>query len=145
MFGLSERQFRRLYREAAKVPGQTGEIMVRFLERRLDNVIYRAGFSVNRIQARQFVGHGHFLIDGTRVTVPSYRLKPGQVIAVRPQSKDSPAFPPILMAHEKYLPPAWLKVDSKELRIEVAADPTPGEVEQSIDMRQIVEFYSRIS
>ena len=98
---------------------------------------------MTRIQSRQFVGHGHFLVDGVRVTIPSFQVKPGQVVTVRTQSKDSPIFPPILASHEKYLPPSWMTVDAKAMRIEIKAVPPPESAEQAVDMRQIVEFYSR--
>jgi small subunit ribosomal protein S4 len=143
MYGLSESQFARLYGMATKVTGQTGDALKQMLERRLDNVIYRAGFAMTRIQSRQFVGHGLFMVDGVRVTVPSFQVKPGQVITIRPQSKDSPVFGTITAAHQKYMPPQWLKVDSGQLKVEVTALPTPENAEQAIDMRAIVEFYSR--
>ena len=143
MYGLTERQFRRMYDSATKVTGQTGDALKKMLECRLDNVIYRAGFSQTRIQSRQFVGHGHFLVNGVRVTIPSFQVKPGQVITIRTQSKDSPVFAPILAAHEKYLPPSWLKVDPKAMRVEVTAAPKPEDAERAVEMRQIIEFYSR--
>jgi small subunit ribosomal protein S4 len=143
MYGLSEKQFKNMYLRATKVAGQTGDALKRMLESRLDNVVYRCGFAMTRIQSRQFVGHGHFMVDGVRVTVPSYQVKPGEVITVRTQSKDSPVFTPILAAHEKYLAPDWLKVDSGSMRAEIVSQPSPGHAEQSVDMRQVIEFYSR--
>ncbi len=143
MYGLSERQFHRMYAIASKVSGQTGDILKQLLERRLDNVLYRAGFASTRIQARQFASHGLFLVNGVRVTIPSFQVKPGNVISVRPQAKSSPVFPPIMAAHDKYLPPNWLKVDAKSMKIEVASLPGPEHAEKAIEMRQIVEFYSR--
>ena len=143
MFGLSEKQFRNLYAAASSMTGQTGDIFKTFLEKRLDNVIFRAGFAVTRLQSRQFAGHGLFLVDGVRVTSPSYRVRSGEKITVRPQARSSPMFAPILAAHEKYMPPSWLKVDAGNLTIEVVGEPDPKDMEQSIDMRQIVEFYSR--
>lgn len=143
MYGLSERQFQRLYREASEFPGQTGDHFKSLLERRLDNVIYRAGLAMTRMQARQFVGHGLFYVDGQRVTIPSFRVQPGQVITIRPQVKDSTVFAGILAAHGKYNAPAWLKVDANAKKIEVANVPTAENAEQAVDMRQIIEFYSR--
>ena len=143
MYGISESQFLGMYLRATKVAGQTGDALKQMLERRLDNVVYRAGLAMTRIQSRQFVGHGHFLVDGVRVTIPSFQVKPGQVVTVRTQSKDSPIFPPILASHEKYLPPSWMTVDAKAMRIEIKAVPPPESAEQAVDMRQIVEFYSR--
>lgn len=143
MYGLSEHQFQRLYREATQVTGQTGEAFKQLLERRLDNAVFRAGFAMTRIQARQFVGHGLFTVDGVRVTVPSFRVKPGQVIAVRAQSKSSPVFAQVLGAHEKYSAPSWLTVDSGSMKITVKDLPGAEHGEQGIDVRKIVEFYSR--
>ncbi len=143
MYGLSESQFQGLYLEASEFAGQTGDQFKSLLERRLDNVVYRAGFAMTRPQARQFVGHGLFLVDGQRVTVPSFRVKPGQVITIRTQTKDSPTFASVIADHEKYTAPSWLKVDLAAKKIEVATIPTAENAEQAIDMRQIVEFYSR--
>ena len=143
MYGLSEAQFRRLYLMATKVTGQTGDALKQLLERRLDNVIYRAGFAMTRLQSRQLASHGAFLVDDVRVTTPSYQVRPGQVITLRPQMKNSPLFIPIIDAHQKYMPPAWLKVDAGAMKIEVTAQPAPDTAEQAIDVRQIIEFYSR--
>lgn len=143
MYGLSEKQFARLYAEALKSKGRTGDQMKQLLEQRLDNVLYRAGFAMTRMQSRQFAGHGLFMVDGHRVTTPSYRVQPGQVITVRKQSKDSPMFTTIHEAHEKYLAPKWLKVDTNALSVEVVAIPDAADAEQGIDMRLVVEFYSR--
>lgn len=143
IYGLSERQFRRLYDTAAKIPGQTGDVLKQLLERRLDNVVYRAGLAKTRMQSRQLVGHGAFLVNGVRVTVPSFQVKPGMKITVRPQMKTSPVFPPIIEANQKYMPPTWMKVDAAALSIEVNTLPTAANAEQAVEMRQIIEFYSR--
>lgn len=143
MFGLSEKQFRNLYNSASGMTGQTGDTLKQFLEQRLDNVVFRAGLANTRMQSRQFVGHGLFLVDGVRVKSPSYRVRAGEVITVRTQTKGSPVFSTIVQAHEKYMPPSWLKVDAANLKIEVTGVPRPEETDQSVDMRQIVEFYSR--
>ena len=143
MYGITEHQFQRMYLMATKVAGQTGDALNQMLERRLDNVVYRAGFALTRTQARQFVGHGLFLVDGVRVTIPSFQVKPGQVVTVRPQAKDSPVFPPILAAHEKYLPPDWLKADAGAMKIDIVSLPNPDHAEKAIEMQQIIEFYSR--
>jgi small subunit ribosomal protein S4 len=143
MYGLSESQFRRMYSIAAQTPGQTGNMLKQLLERRLDNAVYRAGLSLTRLQSRQLVGHGVFLVDGVRVTVPSFQVKPGMVITVRPKLRTSPLFPAILAAHEKYMPPNWMKVDAKDMKIEVTALPSPDDAEKAVEMRQVIEFYSR--
>ncbi|MDB4978707.1 MAG: small subunit ribosomal protein [Candidatus Peribacteria bacterium] len=143
MYGLSESQFRRLYEQATKVKGQTGNALKQLLERRLDNVIYRSGLAMTRLQSRQFVGHGLFLVDDVRVTTPSFQVKPGMVISIRPRSKNSAVFGPIQDAHKKYTLPAWLKMDSSGMKVEVVNLPEPEAAEQAIDTRQIIEFYSR--
>lgn len=143
IYGLSESQFRRLYDEALKAKGRTGDSMKQLLEQRLDNVIYRAGFAMTRLQSRQFAGHGLFLVDGQRVTSPSYRIKPGQVITVRTQAKDSPVFVGIREKNSKYHAPKWLNVDTGALKAEVVSLPEASDAEQAVDMRMVVEFYSR--
>ena len=143
MFGLSERQFVRLYKAAVASQDQTGDTLMKLLERRLDNALYRSGFALTRLQSRQFSAHGVFTINGVRVTSPSYRLKIGDVIEVRSKSKSSPVFTPILEAHEKYMPPSWLKVDPSNLKVEVVALPVVEDAEQAIDVRQVIEYYSR--
>ncbi|MCF7844255.1 MAG: 30S ribosomal protein S4 [Kiritimatiellales bacterium] len=143
MYGLSERQFVNLYKEASSATEQTGDAFKQALERRLDNAIYRAGFALTRLQSRQFTSHGHFMVNGRRVTVPSYRLRGGDVIEARSSSKGSPVFGPIIEAHEKYMPPAWMKVDSAAMKIEIISLPDPESAEQAVDMRQVIEFYSR--
>ena len=143
MFGLSERQFQGLYKTAAASMEQTGDQLLALLERRLDNVIYRAGFALTRLQSRQFTSHGLFSVNGVRVTSPSYRLKEGDVVEVRTKSKSSPVFSPILEAHEKYMPPSWLKVDASNLKVEVTGLPAADDFEQAIDVRQVIEYYSR--
>ncbi len=143
MYGLSERQFRRLYDESSRAKGQTGDMMKSLLEQRLDNVIYRAGFAQTRLQSRQFAGHGLFLVNGIRVTSPSYRVKAGEVIEARPRAKSSPIMAQIREKNAKYSAPKWLRVDSANMKAEVAVNPAAEDAEQAIDMRQVVEFYSR--
>jgi len=143
MYGLSEKQFASLYKEATRTKGKTGDTMKQLLEQRLDNAIYRAGFAMTRLQSRQFAGHGLFLVDDQRVTTPSYRLKPGQKVTIRSKTKDSPTIAAILERHEKYLPPKWMKINPASRTIEVIAVPGPEDAEQAVDMRLVVEFYSR--
>ena len=143
MYGLSESSFRRLYDEALQAKGKTGDALRMLLEQRLDNVLYRSGFATTRFQARQFAGHGLFLVDGKRVTIPSMRMRPGQVITVRPKVKDSPIFGTILDKNDKYAAPKWLKVDPSALRSEIMSVPEATDGEQGVDMRLVVEFYSR--
>lgn len=143
IYGVSEKQFKRAYQLATKSGGKTGDTMRTLLERRLDNVVYRAGFAMTRMQSRQFVNHGLFLVDGIRVTSPSFLVKDGMKIEIRPHSKNSPVFPGILSAHDKYMAPDWLKVNPAAIAVEVVAMPSAEHAEQAIDVQQVVEFYSR--
>ncbi len=143
IYGLSENQFRRMYDSAAKIPGKTGDMLKQMLEGRLDNVIYRAGLAKTRLQSRQMVSHGSFMVNGVRVTIPSFQVRPGMKIIARPQLKQSPMFASIVETNAKYLPPNWMKVDTGALSVEVTAIPPPESAEQAVEMRQIIEFYSR--
>lgn len=144
LYGLLERQFAKLMDEAVRVPGQTGSTLLEFLERRMDNVIYRAGFSTSRRGARQLVSHGHFLLNGRRVDVPSQRVNRGDVLALRPASAklsyfrqlddNSPAPPDV---------PAWLKVNRKKFEITIAGMPLREDAEPDIKDQLIIEYYSR--
>jgi len=143
IYGISEKQFRNVYKKAAALQGQTGDNINQLLERRLDNVLYRAGFAMTRMQARQFVSHGLFMVNEVRVTSPSYLVKEGEKVIVRPRSKTSPIFASIIAAHEKYLPPSWLKVNSSSIEVEIVSLPEIDASEQVVDVRQVIEFYSR--
>lgn len=143
IFGITEKQFQRIYDEASRQTGQTDQTMRQILERRLDNVIYRAGFALTRLQARQFVSHGLFTVNGRRVTVASYQVSQGDTIEARAKSKTSPVFETIISSHERYTPPSWLKAEGAKLQAEVTALPAAEHLEQGVDMRRVVEFYSR--
>ena len=142
-FGVSERQFKRYYSAAQSSTEATGLMILRLLELRLDNVLYRAGFSLTRIQSRQIAAHGLFLVNGRRCSVPSRHVQVGDVIEVRPRSLGSALFASILGATEKYVPPSWLKVDPSKLRIEVLSLPAEESLEQGLDVQKVVELYSR--
>lgn len=144
MYGVHDKQLRGIYAEASQTLGQTDSMMHTLLERRLDSTLFRAGFAKTRIQSRQFISHGLFTVNGVRVTIPSYRVKPGDKVQVRTVRKGSPVFGPILAAHEKYMPPDWLKVDAAALTFEVRAIPAEEKhFEQGVDMRKVIGFYSR--
>ena len=144
VYGVHDRQLQHIYSEATKKIGQTDQQMKTILERRIDNALYRAGFALTRLQARQFIAHGLFSLNGTRVTTPSIVLSIGQRVMVRPQVKQSPVFGPIVEAHERYVPPEWLKVDPSAMTFEVVSLPSDEHTfEQAIDMRKVVGFYSR--
>jgi len=143
MYNLTEKKFKQYYEKADKMPGITGEELLRLLERRLDNVIFRAGFAVTRFQSKQMASHGLFKVNGRRVDVPSIMLKEGDLIEVRERSKKSKLFENNLEANKKYAAPGWLEVDNKKLTIKVKRLPEKDELEQAIDSQLIVEFYSK--
>jgi small subunit ribosomal protein S4 len=144
LYGLLERQFRKLMDEASRTKGQSGATLLEFLERRLDNVIYRAGFAPSRNAARQLATHGHFMLNATRVNVPSIRLKAGDKLALRPASAKSDYFKQIddLSPAPGNLPD-WLKVNRKQFEVEVTGNPSRDDAEPDIKEQLIVEYYSR--
>ena len=145
MYGLLEKQFAKLMDEATRKPGLSGENLLRFLELRLDNAVYRAGFATSRRAARQLVSHGHFMLNDRRVDIPSIRLKVGDVITVRPKSTKSGYFSQINDIHGSTTqgPLSWIKSDIKKLKIEVTGLPKREEAEADINEQLIVEYYSR--
>lgn len=143
LYGVMERQFRRYFAEASRSPGQTGQALLALLERRLDNVIYRAGLARSRAEARQLVIHGHFEINGQKVDIPSYLVKAGEVIRVRDGSRDSTAFDLIREGGGLVQVPEWLDVDLDSLSAVVTALPDRESIEVPLNEQLIVEFYSR--
>ncbi|MGE5299286.1 MAG: 30S ribosomal protein S4 [Acidobacteriota bacterium] len=145
MYGLLEKQFAKLMNEATRKPGLSGENLLQFLELRLDNTVYRAGFATSRRGARQLVSHGHFELNGRRVDIPSIRVKAGDVITVRPKSVKSGYFTAIneVFGNTAQGPLSWLKGDVKKLKIEVTGLPKREEAEADINEQLIVEYYSR--
>jgi small subunit ribosomal protein S4 len=145
MYGLLEKQFANLMNEATRRQGLAGENLLEFLELRLDNTVYRAGFATSRRGARQLVSHGHFLLNDRRVDIPSIRVKAGDVLTVRPKSTKSGYFPQINDVHGNTVqgPLSWIKGDIKKLRIEVTGVPKREEAEADINEQLIVEYYSR--
>ncbi|MFN8106143.1 MAG: 30S ribosomal protein S4 [Acidimicrobiia bacterium] len=140
-YGVLEKQFRLYYREASKSKGITGEELLALLERRLDNVVYRAGFAASRRQARQLVNHGHFRVNGRKVTVPSYRLRVGDVVEARESSRNLVA---IRHAVDTSPPaPEWLQADGEVVKIEVTALPKRSQIEAPVQESLIVELYSK--
>ena len=145
LYGLLERQFVKLMREATRREGLSGVNLLELLERRLDNTVYRAGFATSRRAARQLVSHGHFELNGRRVDIPSIRVKAGDVIVVRPKSTKSGYFTQIndVVANTSQQPLSWLKSDVKKLKIEVTGTPKREEADPDINEQLIVEYYSR--
>lgn len=144
LYGLLERQFAKLMAEASRTPGQSGATLLRYLEMRLDNVIYRAGFAPSRTAARQLATHGHFLLNDKRVDVPSLRVKAGDKITLRPASAKTEYFKQIddLSPAPANLP-GWLKVSRKQVSVEITGMPTRDDAEPDIKEQLIVEYYSR--
>lgn len=144
-YGLMEKQFARLMKEATRKEGLAGENLLELLERRLDNAVYRAGFATSRRAARQLVGHGHFMLNGRRVDIPSIRLKAGDEITVRPKSTKSGYFSQIddVVKNSAQGPLSWMKADTKKLAISVTGNPKREEAEVDINEQLIVEYYSR--
>jgi len=144
-YGLLEKQFARLMNEASRRPGLSGENLLQLLELRLDNAVYRSGFATSRRAARQLVGHGHFMLNGRRVDIPSIRLKPGDELIVRPKSTKSGYFSQIddVVNNSIQTPVSWLKSDVKKLKIDITGLPKREEAEPDINEQLIVEYYSR--
>ncbi len=143
VYGIMERQFRRYFREALRTPGLTGENLLILLERRLDNVIYRLGFADSRAQARQLVQHGHFAVNGRRVTIPSYLVRPGDRVAVREGSRRRPYFQERAEMLDEMRVPDWLSLDAADLSARVLGMPRREHVDIPINEQLVVEYYSR--
>ncbi|PIW37458.1 MAG: 30S ribosomal protein S4 [Candidatus Kerfeldbacteria bacterium CG15_BIG_FIL_POST_REV_8_21_14_020_45_12] len=143
LYGVLERQFRNYYEQASRAAGNTGELLLQLLERRLDNAVYRAGFAETRRQARQMVGHGHFNVNGRRVDIPSYKVSIGDVIVLRDKSQKSALFNDSEKDRKTHQAPKWLKVDMTKSTVEVTSLPNQEDFEQNIAINLIVEYYSR--
>jgi len=143
MYGVSEKQFRRLFGDANSTQGNTGENLIQLLERRLDNVVYRMGFATTRRFARQLVTHGHILVDGKKVDIPSYRVKPGQKVEVREKSRNNPQIVRAieLTAQTGIVP--WVDVDKDKIFGIFTRIPEREEVVIPVEERYIVELYSK--
>lgn len=144
-YGLLEKQFAKLMNEATRQPGLSGENLLRMLEQRIDNAVYRAGFATSRRAARQLVGHGHFMLNGRRVDIPSIRLKPGDELVVRPKSQKSGYFTELdeVVKASTQSPLSWIKSDAKKMTISITGAPKREEAEPDINEQLIVEYYSR--
>jgi small subunit ribosomal protein S4 len=142
-YGVLERQFRRYYDEAAKAKGVTGEELMRICESRLDNVVYRAGLAMNRPMARQLVTHGHFEVNGRKVNIPSYRVRQGDMVAVRNRSKKLGRIVENASYAEGRPIPDWLSSNLKELSVEVRDLPDRSQMDVPVQEQLIVEYYSK--
>jgi small subunit ribosomal protein S4 len=143
-YGVLEKQFRLIFEKARRETGETGAHLFIFLERRLDNVVYRLGFGKTRAQARQLVAHGHITVNGRKTNIPSYTVKVGEKVAVRPESRRLPYFKGLVEGGDlNRRPPAWLQFDATELGGEVVTMPRREDAEPGINEQLIVEYYSR--
>lgn len=141
MYGVNEKQFRKIFDDASKMKGVHGENFLRLLESRLDNLVYRLGFSTTRKGARQLVNHGHITVNGNKVDIPSYRVKPGDVIAVKEQAKNHPAIKASLEATHNRV--EFVTYDEAKMAGTYVRYPERSELNQEINESLIVEFYNR--
>jgi len=143
MYGIFERQFRSYYDEANRKKGKTGDNLLRILETRLDNVVYRAGFAKSRDMGRQLVRHGHFLVNGRKVDVPSFRVSESDIVEVRPSSIDlTPFVVARAEAGEREIP-AWLEMIPSKMRILIHSVPSRQQIDSQLQEQLIVELYSK--
>jgi small subunit ribosomal protein S4 len=142
-YGILEKQFRGYYTEAARSKGITGEELLRICETRLDNVVYRAGFAMNRAMGRQLVSHGHFEVNGRKVNIPSFRVKPGDVVTVRGRSQKIGRIIENTSYAEGREIPDWLGSNLKQMNVEVRALPERTQMDVPVQEQLIVEYYSK--
>ena len=143
MYGVSEKQFRALFKEASRKEGNTGELLIQLLEQRLDNVVYRMGFATTRAFARQLVNHGHILVDGKRVDIPSFRVKAGQKIEIREKSKANTQIARSIELTNQTGIVEWVDVEKDKLFGIFTRTPEREEVKIPVEERFIVELYSK--
>ena len=143
IYGILEKQFHHYYDLANRQQGVTGENLLRILESRLDNVVYRLGFAKSRAEARQQVRHGHIHVNGRRVDIPSFRVRPGDLVAVAPKAKELLVIKSALVSSERVQVPAWLEVDIEKLQGSVLALPQRDQIDLDIREQLIVELYSK--
>ncbi len=143
IYGVLEKQFRRYYERALRMPGITGDNLMTLLESRLDNVVFRLGFARTRKEARQTVRHGHFTVNGKRVDIPSYLVKAGDVVAVGEKYRDLLPIKEALIQSERFEVPGWLEVDIEKLSGNVLSLPTREQISTDIQEQLIVELYSK--
>ncbi len=143
MYGLLETQFKHLFEKARKMPGNTGENLLSLLERRLDNVVYRLGFAKSRRQARQLVNHGHIMVNGRKVDIPSFLVRVGDVISVKPKSRSLKVIKEALEDKDINSVPTWLVLDKNNFEGRVVRLPERSDITHPINENLIVEFYSK--
>lgn len=142
-YGVLERQFRRVFSEAERAAGMTGETLAQLLERRLDNTVYRLGYAESRNQARQIVRHGHVMVNGRKVDIPSYMVEPGDSIAWREKSINKALYNRALEKIDSRVIPSWLSLDKSNMSGRVLSLPIAEEITTKFDKKMVVEHYSR--
>ena len=142
-YGVLEAQFRKYFEMAERRSGQAGENLLSILESRMDNVVYRLGFSMSRAEARQLVTHGHFTVNGRKVDIPSFLVKPGMVISVKPSSRDLDKIKANIEANASRQPPKWLDYDASNMLAKVTGVPAKEDIDLPIEEHLIVELYSK--
>ncbi len=145
-YNLREKQFRNYVKEVLGRRGKVedaGALLIKKLERRLDNVVFRLGFASSRVQARQIVNHNHFLVNGKRVNIPSYQVKKGDRISLKPSSQKKTIFQDLPTVLKKHKPPSWIELDAKKLEGKIISEPTLEEAAPPVEISSIFEFYSR--
>jgi small subunit ribosomal protein S4 len=143
IYGIMERQFRLYFERASRMKGVTGEVLLQLLERRLDASVYRMGFAANRRAARQLVKHGHFIVNGRSVDIPSFLLKPGDIVEVKEASRECPAVTESIEAAEHRGIPGWIEFDAKAFKGSFVRIPTREEIQLPVQEQLIVELYSK--
>ncbi|EKD49568.1 MAG: hypothetical protein ACD_63C00106G0007 [uncultured bacterium] len=143
IYGILESQFKNYYLKSSRKRGVTGDLLLRFLESRLDNTVFRLGFAKSRIQARQLVDHGAISVNGKKVTIPSYQISSGDEIAIREAKGNKKYFKLLLKTISNKNIPGWLSLDVKNLKGKVIALPSREDIDMSVDTRLVVELYSR--
>lgn len=142
-YGITEKQMGNYFEKAGRLQGNSGEILMQFLEMRLDNVVYRLGWASSHQRARQLISHGHITVNGKKVTIPSYRVKQGMSIGVKASSESRKVFQEVIPSLEKIQVPGWIHAEKKSFEGKVVGIPTLAEVNPLYDVRLITEYYSR--
>jgi len=142
-YGVLESQFRGYFNMASKRKGKTGENLLALLETRLDNTIYRLGFAMSRAEARQLVLHGHFLVNGRKVNIPSFLVKPGMIISIKDKSRSLDKIKSVIEANSSRVPPKWLEYDANAMIAKVSTTPGREDIDIPIEEQLIVELYSK--
>ena len=142
-YGVLESQFRGYFDMARKRQGKTGENLLSLLESRMDNTVYRLGFAMSRAEARQLVLHGHFLVNGRKVNIPSFQVKPGMIISIKDKSRGLDKIKSVIEANAFRQPPKWLEYDATALVAKVTAVPARDDIDMPIEEQLIVELYSK--